>query len=83
MPFIIAKMLTYSIQCGLEDGNKSVKYLHNRTRGVQFYPEFEVFDTFFLYFMLCKMSAKSILFPKMTYFPLDRPRYPLDKNIIP
>ena len=38
---------------------KNVKYLPNRSEGVQCYPVF----------MLCRMSAKSILPPKMTIFP--------------
>ena len=43
---------------------KSVKYLPNCSEGVQCYLEFEVFDTFSV-FMLCRMSSKSILPPKM------------------
>ena len=33
----------------------------------------QVFDTFFSFFMLCRMSAKSVLSPKIMYFYLDRP----------
>ena len=60
--------LDFSKLFGLEDGEKSVKYLPNHSEGVQYYPEFEVFDTFFSVFMLYRVSVKSILPPKMTYF---------------
>ena len=58
---------------GLED-EKSGKYRPKCSEGFQCYPEFEVFDTFFSSFMLYRMSAKSILPPKMTCFSLDLPR---------
>ena len=40
--------LNFSKLFGLEDG-KSVKYLANRSGGVQCYPEFETFDIFFIF----------------------------------
>ena len=38
------QILNFSTLFGLEDG-KSVKDLPNRSEGVQYYPEFEAFDT--------------------------------------
>ena len=49
---------------------KSVKDLANRSEGVQYYPECQGFYTFSV-FILCRMSAKSILPPKMTYVIVD------------
>ena len=46
---------------------KSAKYLSNGSEGVQCYPEFEAFDTFFI-FRALKMSAKSMLSPNLTLF---------------
>ena len=46
------KKLNFSKLFCLEDGKKSVKYLANPPGGVQYYPEKNVFDTFFPVFML-------------------------------
>ena len=43
-------------------------HLSNRSEGVQSYPECQGFNTLFSVFMLYRISAKSILPPKIAYF---------------
>ena len=64
--------LNFSKLFRLEDG-KSVKYLANRSEGVQYNPECQGFYTFFSVFMLYRMLATSIPPPKMTHFSLNIP----------
>ena len=52
-----------------EDG-KSVKYLENRSEGVQYYPKFKAFDIFFSFHALQNVG-KSILSSKLTHFSLN------------
>ena len=53
--------LNFSILFGLED-RKGFNYLRNCSEGVQYYPEFEVFDIFFIFRAMqnvCKIHSAS------------------------